>query len=73
MLVTRRSLHSGIERTFDLPITQAEYDAWKNGTLIQNAFPQLTPDQREFMMTGITAEEWDEMFGESEEDETFGD
>lgn len=27
--------------------------------LIQNVFPDLTADEREFLMTGITAEEWD--------------
>jgi len=31
---------------------------WHNGELIQNVFPMLTPDEREFIMTGITPEEW---------------
>jgi hypothetical protein len=29
--------------------------------------PHLTPEQREFIMTGVTSEEWDEMIGETEE------
>lgn len=46
-----------------------EFDqAWFNwvmkGQLIQNAFPNLTADQREFMMTGITPKEWKLIFGE---------
>jgi hypothetical protein len=41
-----------------------DYKAWENGTLIQNAFPYLTPGEREFLMTGITASEWDEIFKE---------
>jgi hypothetical protein len=28
--------------------------------------PHLTPDEREFIMTGITEEEWDELFSEDE-------
>jgi hypothetical protein len=34
--------------------------------LIQDAIPNLTPDQREFIMNGITAEEWEESLGEEE-------
>lgn len=29
------------------------------GALIQNVFPDLNADEREFLMTGITKEEWD--------------
>ena len=30
---------------------------------IQEAMPHLTPDEREFIMTGITAEEWAKEYG----------
>lgn len=66
MLVTRQSIFTGIERTVDLPITEDQYERWRNGELVQNAFPQLNADEREFLMTGCTPEEWDEMFGEEE-------
>ena len=32
------------------------------GALIQNAFPNLKDEEREFIKTGITGEEWTEMF-----------
>jgi hypothetical protein len=32
--------------------------------LIQNVFPDLNTDQREFLMTGSTPEEWNAVFGE---------
>ena len=38
--------------------------AYREGQLIQNAFPFLNADEREFLMTGITPEEWDAMFKE---------
>jgi len=41
-----------------LNITMDQYDAWQGGELIQNAMPNLTADEREFLMTGITPEEW---------------
>lgn len=37
---------------------------YKEGALIQDAFPFLSPDEREFLLTGITSSEWDELFGE---------
>ncbi len=46
----------------DLPITQEQLDAWRGGKLIQNAMPDLTPAQREFILTGATPEEWNEAF-----------
>ena len=32
--------------------------AWTEGALIQNAFPMLNADEREFLITGMTASEW---------------
>mgnify|MGYP001451363587 CR=1 FL=1 len=61
MLITRVSRWSGIERTMDLPVTPVQMFQWENGVRIQDAMPHLTPDQREFIMTGVTPEEWNEM------------
>lgn len=59
MLITRTSIISGKITEMDLPITEDQIIRWKQGELIQNVFPELTPDEREFFMTGITSEEWD--------------
>lgn len=61
MEITRTSRMSGITRTMDLPITHDQLLDYSRGALIQDAFYNLTPAQREFFMTGITEEEWDEM------------
>lgn len=37
----------------------AGYKAWNEGALIQNAFPNLSPQKREFLLTGLTPEMWD--------------
>ena len=68
MLVTRRSMISGKVHTKDLDITEAQYNDWMGGTLLQYAFPQLDADDREFLKTGITKEEWDDAFGCEDED-----
>ena len=64
MKITRTSMFSGIERTLDLPITEEQLASWKAGTLIQQAMPELTADDREFIMTGVTPEEWAAEFGD---------
>ena len=69
MNVTRTSIVSGRTRTLDLPITSEQMAMYEAGCLIQTAFPNLTDDQREFILTGITAEEWDETFAPEDDDE----
>ena len=64
MLIERTSMISGKTNSMELPITNAQLDRWTGGELIQNVFPDLSVDQREFLMTGITPEEWDLTFGE---------
>lgn len=39
-------------------------EKYSQGFLIQHAFHTLSADEREFLMTGITPEEWDAMFKE---------
>ena len=63
MNITRKSDLSGKIRTLDLPITIDQILAWNGGKLIQDAFPHLDSNQREFLMTGISPEEWDKAFG----------
>jgi hypothetical protein len=62
--VTRTSLLTGVTRTIDLPATEAQYAAWlSGGQLIQDAFPGLSADEREFIKTGMTPDEWARIFG----------
>ncbi|MFO0000012.1 MAG: hypothetical protein ACK559_02690 [bacterium] len=66
MIITRISPFTGITRMREITVTQEQLDRWQAGELIQNAMPNLSADDREFVMTGITAEEWDEAFGEDD-------
>jgi len=69
MNISRRSVLSGVTRTLNLPITVNQLGAYMSGATLQEAFPHLSPDQREFIYTGITAEEWERFFPMDEEDE----
>jgi hypothetical protein len=61
MLITNISMVTGISRTIDLPITKEQLDRWKNGELIQSAMPDLTAEQREFIITGTSPKEWESL------------
>ena len=61
MQITKKSIFTGIERTLEINITQDQFDAWKNGMLIQDAMPNISAEDREFVMTGTIKEEWDEL------------
>jgi hypothetical protein len=73
MDITRKSLATGVTRTRDLNITPQQIDAYLNGALIQNAFPQLDADDREFFKTGITSEEWEQLYKEDVEDKDLAE
>lgn len=71
MLIKKKSMISGKISTMDLNITEeqmARYNA--GGGLVQDIFPQLTAVEREFLMTGITEEEWEEHISDPDELET---
>lgn len=43
-------------------VDTADLEKWRNGTLIQDAFPKLDADDRELIQTGTHPECWNEMF-----------
>lgn len=63
MLVTKKSSISGKINSMELPITEAQLEAHQNGELVQDVFPNLSVEEREFLISGITPNEWKEMFG----------
>ena len=69
MTITRKSPITGITRTKEIDVTIDQILAWEMGELLQNAMPHLSADDREFVKTGITGEEWDQLFGGAEESE----
>ena len=59
--ITKTSMLTGIDRTKTFDITYDQYYAWyTEGELIQNAMPNLSASDREFIMTGMTDEEWND-------------
>ena len=62
--ITKRSIVTGMTHSRTVVMTKEQYESWTNrGVLVQNAFPELSVDEREFLMTGITPTEWKHTFG----------
>lgn len=49
------------KETFILKLPAKQVKEWVGGKLIQNVFPQLSPSEREFLITGFTPAEQDQL------------
>ena len=45
-----------------IEVNLVDYWDWEDGKLAQDAFPYLTSDEREMLISGICPECWDSMF-----------
>ena len=72
--VTRQSVITRKMNTMELPISQEHLDIYDTvgDILVQDAFPNLDKEQREFLISGITPDEWNNTFGEEEDDDEGG-
>jgi hypothetical protein len=69
MVITRKSVFTGVTHSLDLPVTEEQMKMYSQGTLLQNAFPHLSSADREFIKSGVTNSEWQKMFGVGEEED----
>jgi hypothetical protein len=68
MEITKKSSLTGAEHTMDIDVTLEQLWRIDNRTaVIQSIVPHLPPAQREFLLTGITNEEWQLAFADMEE------
>ena len=64
--VTRQSVLTRQMNTMELPISQEHLDIYDTvgDILVQDAFPNLDKGQREFLISGITPQEWNKYIGD---------
>lgn len=68
MIVTRTSPLSGIVHQMEIDVTDAQLaELASSGKPVQQVLGHLPPDQREFLVSGITAAEWDAYLGGDDE------
>jgi len=66
MIINRKSFITGKEHAWDMPVTPEQIKRWVEGELVQDVFPELTADEREFILSGVTPEEWESICGKEE-------
>lgn len=67
MLIQRRSVLSGNINEMDLDITDSQLEMWLNGFMVQDAFPHLSADEREFLISGMSVPEQEWFFKNEDE------
>lgn len=63
MLIKRISLLTGNENTRDIPITIQQFLLLNDDKPVGNVCNNLSPEDREFLITGITQQEWEDKLG----------
>ena len=61
MQIAMKSMLTGNITTREIPVTDEQLMQWSQGALIQDVMPDVSADDREFIKTGITPEEWGEL------------
>ena len=65
MLISRVSPLSGKLNVMDIDITEDQLLVYEETLVpVQDIFPHLTPSEQEFLVSGLTDEDWDELFPE---------
>ena len=54
-------------RSNEIEVNEADYRDWDEGALAQDAFPYLSADEREVLISGICPTCWNKTFGSEEE------
>ena len=63
MLVSVYCVPKGMYNEMDLPVTAEDLERLRNGELVQNVLPHLSPDQREFLISGFLPGEFASFLG----------
>jgi len=64
-MIKRKSAITGVERALNIPVNPEDMIEWEAGRgNIQDIMPYLNDNDREFILSGITPEEWNSVFTE---------
>ena len=67
IIMQKESPVTGMTNTMAINTNYEEFKLWSEGMLIQNAMPNTTTDEREFLISGCTPTCWDAMYPSEEE------
>jgi len=55
--------------SYSVQVPMDGFDRYSSGAPIQDAFPQLPAEDREFLISGTSPVGWTELFGDGEDDD----
>jgi len=64
MKIKRKHPFTGELNEREISITPQQLSSWYNGISIQNAMPNISADDREYILTGLLPGEYDELMSE---------
>ena len=67
MMIAKTSSLSSKTHEMEIDVSDKQITLWMEGALIQDVMPNLTPEEREFLISGITPDEWNATFPEGDE------
>lgn len=56
------------KKPYSVTVPKSNFVSYLHGTLVQDAFPTLSKEDREFLISGISPEGWVKTFGENDEE-----
>ena len=59
MLITKKSMLTGDVHSKDINVTRDQLNRYEGGELFKDVFNNLTPSERDFIIAGVTSDEWD--------------
>lgn len=62
MQIVRQCPVCGVVQT--LQVKEKDFLRWKSGARIQEAFPELSADEREILLSGVCPDCWERMYGD---------
>ena len=65
--IIKKCVHTG--KSYSVTVDSEDYFKWVNGELAQRAFPYLSVADREFLISGISPEGWNQLFEDEKEEE----
>lgn len=55
----------------EVKVLARDYAHWQNGELIQRAFPEMPPEEREMLLTGTHPACWEILYPSADEPESY--
>ena len=59
MLITKKSMLTGDVHSKNINVTRDQLNRYEGGELFKDVFNNLTRSERDFIMAGVTSDEWD--------------